>query len=200
MSADPWSDDVPVPTFRPRAGYATDGCGGADKQTALTSGRGDTTILSCGPIAPLVGWRARIVAARLDTYRPSPCPPARVDGRCFSRPRPQGFYSTSGACSVSPFTTMVRSSFRRRRQEVYVGGFSCAAQLNGMNPEHLFSNRTDPDDRGLTVNAVSTIRLLESIEALYPLLVLIHVFLDNARYHHARLVQEWLARPGLKMA
>src|SRR5258707_382120 len=48
----------------------------------------------------------------------------------------------------------------------------------------------------LTVDAVSTIRLLESIEALYPLLVLIHVFLDNARYHHAKLVQEWLARPG----
>ena len=42
----------------------------------------------------------------------------------------------------------------------------------------------------LTVDAVSTIRLLESIEALYPLLVLIHVFLDNARYHHAKLVQE----------
>ncbi len=51
----------------------------------------------------------------------------------------------------------------------------------------------------VTVNAVSTIRLLESIEALYPLLVLIHVFLDNARYHHARLVQEWLARPGCRI-
>jgi hypothetical protein len=24
---------------------------------------------------------------------------------------------------------------------------------------------------------------------------LIHVFLDNARYHHAKIVQEWLARP-----
>jgi hypothetical protein len=34
----------------------------------------------------------------------------------------------------------------------------------------------------LTVDAVSTIHLLESIEALYPMLVL-HVFLDNARYH-----------------
>src|SRR5674476_889187 len=45
----------------------------------------------------------------------------------------------------------------------------------------------------VTVDAVSTIRLLESIEALYPLLALIHVFLDNARYHHAKLVQEWLA-------
>jgi transposase len=51
----------------------------------------------------------------------------------------------------------------------------------------------------VTVDAVSTIRLLESIEALYPLLVLIHVFLDNARYHHARLVQEWLARPGCRI-
>ena len=37
-----------------------------------------------------------------------------------------------------------------------------------------------------TVDAASTIQLLESIEALYPTLVLIHVFLDNARYHHAR--------------
>ena len=51
----------------------------------------------------------------------------------------------------------------------------------------------------VTVDAVSTIRLLESIAALYPMLALIHVFLDNARYHHARLVQEWLARPGCRI-
>jgi hypothetical protein len=50
-----------------------------------------------------------------------------------------------------------------------------------------------------TVDAASTIRLLESIEALYPMLVLIHVFLDNARYHHAKLVREWLARPGCRI-
>ena len=48
----------------------------------------------------------------------------------------------------------------------------------------------------LTVDAPSTIKLLESIEALYPMLALIHVFLDNARYHHAKLVQQWLARPA----
>jgi transposase len=51
----------------------------------------------------------------------------------------------------------------------------------------------------VTVDAVSTLRLLESIAALYPLLALIHVFLDNARYHHAKLVQEWLARPGCRI-
>ena len=50
-----------------------------------------------------------------------------------------------------------------------------------------------------TVDAASTITLLEAIEALYPLLALIHVFLDNARYHHATLVQEWLARPGCRI-
>ena len=33
-----------------------------------------------------------------------------------------------------------------------------------------------------TVDAASTIQLLEKIEAMYPLLVMIHVFLDNARY------------------
>jgi transposase len=37
----------------------------------------------------------------------------------------------------------------------------------------------------LTIDAASTIMLLESIEAFYPMLALIHVFLDNARYHHA---------------
>ncbi len=51
----------------------------------------------------------------------------------------------------------------------------------------------------LTVDALSTIALLMSIEALYPAMRLIHVFLDNARYHHARLVQEWMARPGRRI-
>jgi transposase len=50
-----------------------------------------------------------------------------------------------------------------------------------------------------TVDAASTIALLEAIEAFYPLMALIHVFLDNARYHHAKLVQEWLARPGCRI-
>ena len=51
----------------------------------------------------------------------------------------------------------------------------------------------------LTVDAMSTIALLMSIEALYPAMRLIHVFLDNARYHHAKLVREWLAQPGRRI-
>src|SRR5215204_6564181 len=51
----------------------------------------------------------------------------------------------------------------------------------------------------ITIDAASTIRLLKSIEALYPMLALVHVFLDNARYHHAKLVREWLARPGCRI-
>ncbi len=47
----------------------------------------------------------------------------------------------------------------------------------------------------LTVDALRTITLLMSIEALYPAMRLIHVFLDNARYHHAKLVRDWLAQP-----
>ena len=50
-----------------------------------------------------------------------------------------------------------------------------------------------------TVDAMSTIRLLEALEALYPLMACIHLFLDNARYHHAKLVREWLARPGCRI-
>jgi len=35
-----------------------------------------------------------------------------------------------------------------------------------------------------TVNAASTIMLLMAIEAMYPGKRMIHIFLDNARYHH----------------
>jgi transposase len=50
-----------------------------------------------------------------------------------------------------------------------------------------------------TVDAVSTIALLSAIEAQYPRMRIIHVFLDNARYHHAKLVQAWLARPDRRI-
>ena len=50
-----------------------------------------------------------------------------------------------------------------------------------------------------TIDAMSTIQLLESLQLLYPLMVCIHVFLDNARYHHAKLVKEWLSRPGCRI-
>jgi hypothetical protein len=39
-----------------------------------------------------------------------------------------------------------------------------------------------------SVDAISTIRLLIAISAAYPTKRLIRVFLDNARYHHAKLV------------
>jgi hypothetical protein len=49
----------------------------------------------------------------------------------------------------------------------------------------------------VTVNALSTIALLVAIE--YPARRIIPVFLDNARYHHARAVQDWLALPGRRI-
>ena len=51
----------------------------------------------------------------------------------------------------------------------------------------------------LTVDAVSTIMLLMAIEATFPAKRLLHVFVDNARYHHAKLVQAWLARPECRI-
>jgi transposase len=50
-----------------------------------------------------------------------------------------------------------------------------------------------------TVNAISTIMLLIAIETMYPGKRLIHLFVDNARYHHAKLVQAWLAMPGRRI-
>jgi transposase len=51
----------------------------------------------------------------------------------------------------------------------------------------------------LTVDATSTVLLLMAIEAMYPGMRLIHVFLDNAKYHHAKWVQAWLARPDCRI-
>lgn len=49
------------------------------------------------------------------------------------------------------------------------------------------------------VDAASTIALLKAIEARYPKRRTIHIFIDNARCHHAKLVREWLQRPGGKI-
>jgi transposase len=51
----------------------------------------------------------------------------------------------------------------------------------------------------LTVDAVSTIMLLTALETMYPGQRVIHLFLDNARYHHAKLVKAWLAQPGRRI-
>ncbi len=49
------------------------------------------------------------------------------------------------------------------------------------------------------INAASTIALFEMLEADNPDKRRIHVITDNARYHHARLVREWLERPDCRI-
>ena len=51
----------------------------------------------------------------------------------------------------------------------------------------------------VTVDALSTIALLVAIGNLYPAMRIIHLFLDNARYPHAKAVQDWLALPGRRI-
>jgi transposase len=49
------------------------------------------------------------------------------------------------------------------------------------------------------VDAMSTIALFEALERAYPAMRRVHVFLDNARYHKAAMVRQWLARPGCRI-
>lgn len=51
----------------------------------------------------------------------------------------------------------------------------------------------------LAVDALSTIALLEAIERAFPHKKRIYVYLDNAKYHHAVLVQEWLKKKGRRV-
>ena len=49
------------------------------------------------------------------------------------------------------------------------------------------------------VNALSFIKLLSEIEGAHTAMRLIHVFVDNASYHKADIVKQWLAAAGRKI-
>lgn len=83
-------------------------------------------------------------------------------------------------------------------QAIAVEQASGRDRLNIHGAVDLETGRTVMKDV-LVVDAASTIMLLMAIEVTYPGKRLIHVFLDNARYHHAKLVQAWLARPGRRV-
>jgi transposase len=44
------------------------------------------------------------------------------------------------------------------------------------------------------INAQTTKQMLEKLERNNSAMTVIHVFVDNARYHHAKMLQPWLAR------
>ena len=48
---------------------------------------------------------------------------------------------------------------------------------------------------GEKINAITTQKLLEKIEKAYPTMAVIHVILDNARYHHAKKLKPCLENP-----
>jgi transposase len=45
---------------------------------------------------------------------------------------------------------------------------------------------------GEKINGQTTRQMLEKLEAKNPDITAIHVFLDNAQYHHAKILQPWL--------
>jgi transposase len=49
------------------------------------------------------------------------------------------------------------------------------------------------------ISAETTLSLLQKLEAAYPDKRVIHIFLDNARYHHAKMLQPWLERPDCRI-
>jgi transposase len=51
----------------------------------------------------------------------------------------------------------------------------------------------------LTVDALSKIQFIEAILLAYLAMFLIYIYLDNARYHHAKLVKQWLACNGARI-
>ena len=49
------------------------------------------------------------------------------------------------------------------------------------------------------INAHTTRQMLEKLEQNNRTRATIHVYLDNARYHHAKILQPWLNRPDRKV-
>jgi transposase len=75
-------------------------------------------------------------------------------------------------------TLHVPSNTGRRRINIH-------GALNVATGQFTFMNN-------LTIDALSTIQLFKNLEAAYTDKNKIHVFLDNARYHYSKEVQEWL--------
>lgn len=73
------------------------------------------------------------------------------------------------------------------RQHLNIQG---AIDLETGHTEILLVDRVDAD---------STLALLSAIAARFPKRRKIHVFVDNARCHHAKLVREWLQQPGCRI-
>jgi len=71
-------------------------------------------------------------------------------------------------------------------------------RLNIHGAIDLETGHTRMPDVG-TVDADSTIKLTIALLAMDPRQRVVHLFLENARYHHAKLVQAWLARPGCRI-
>lgn len=83
-------------------------------------------------------------------------------------------------------------------EKIVIGQTSGRDRLNIHGFINLETGETRMRDV-LTVNAESTISLLTAAEILYPQKRKIHVFWDNARYHHAEMVQKWLERPDCRI-
>lgn len=49
------------------------------------------------------------------------------------------------------------------------------------------------------INAVTTKQMLEKLERNNPTMTTIHTFVDNARYHHAKVLQPWLNCPDRRV-
>jgi len=79
-------------------------------------------------------------------------------------------------------------------EDVAISPSSGRERLNVHGAVDLETGRTQMIDV-LTVDAASTIALFTAILAANPDKRVIHVFLDNARYHHAKVVKAWLNSP-----
>jgi transposase len=79
-------------------------------------------------------------------------------------------------------------------EDVAISPSSGRERLNVHGAVDLETGRTQMIDV-LTVDAASTIALFAAILAANPDKRVIHVFLDNARYHHAKMVKAWLKSP-----
>jgi transposase len=102
------------------------------------------------------------------------------------------FWETTRPCCswtrcIRPLRRGRSAAGRPNRRELAIEQTSGCERINIHGAINLENGQTFMIDVE-TVNVASTITLLEAIEALYPMLVLIHVFLDNVGYHHAKLV------------
>ena len=201
-------DEMKVFDWKGRSGYLS-----RERMAELSARLGERLMRDSGEVAAYIAARWGVV------YGPSGCV-ALLHRLGFEYKRPESLPARSdearqaafisrydqllnglAADEVVYFADAVHPEHQSRRQGGVAADIGALAPQppRGAQPGEFSQNFHCPLVEAERIEAASTIALLAKLEASNPGKRRIYVIVDNARYHHARVVRQWLERPDCRI-